>query len=448
MDDQSHARQEAPTIVDALDRPGWAWSAPPEHPEKHLSRLARPLPASISLLLTVAALLITAATFSVDEIVAHADWAGGVRVAGIAALALAGVTFAILIVRLAAGRRAASTIALSLILALLLAGAGVSGLTFADPLHGLQARALEQKGDWPGAIYEYELAGEHAPSAPDIARAYDEWGEQLMRQRHYKDAVSDFIIVLAQFPQSGAAVDRAQTDLFNAYVAWVRAGDPAIPYGEAVAEIVSYRSAPGCDATCQATAQALEPQIRYQYGVQLIAQRQFVAAVEQFEIVQTHFPVSPYSAQSHVGAAQAYWALGQQQLQGSCVDAIPTYQALAKSYGDTPEGKNAKAALAAPQSVTGTISGFTDPTPVVYLSRSLSVGPGFFVASDDYRATVNSRGDFLFTGVAQGGYNLSAASYIAGGAIIYPYWVGPSGNLYFVHVGPLCPTQIGTLAFK
>ena len=417
-------------------------------PAPRPSRLARPIPAGVSLLLAMSTVLIAAVVFSLAEVVAHADWAGGAHAAGLAALALAGVTLAILFVRLVAGRRTRSTVALGAALAIVLTSAGVSGIVLANPLHGIQARALEQKGDWAGAAYEYELAGEHAPAAPDVARVYDEWGEQLAQQQQYKAAVADFTTVVTRFAQSGTPVDRAQNDLFNTYTAWVRSGDPAVSYGDAISVIVSYRSVPSCDESCQYNAQAVEAQARFQYGLQLDAQQRFAAAVEQFDIVQTRFPNSPYASQSYQSAAQAYWGLGQQQIQGTCTDALPTYQTLAKGYGDTPEGQQAKAALAAPQSVSGTITGFTDPTRVVFLSRSVSVGTGYFSASDDYHATVDSRGEFTFSRVAQGSYNLSAASYIAGNVINYPYWVGRSGNLYFVRVGPLCPTQIGALPFQ
>jgi hypothetical protein len=414
-------------------------------PARRQSPLARPFPFWLSLLLIVGTVLVAALVYVADEVVIHGDWSDGARAAGITGFVLAAATLILLLARLAVGRRGASTIALSLLLVVLLVGAGAGGIAFANPLHGLQAQSLERGGDWSGAIYEYELSGEHAPNAPHIARVYDEWGEQSLQQKSYKLAVERFTVVVTQFGQSGAPVARAQTDLFNAYGAWVLTNNPAMPYGDAVADFVAYRSNPQCDATCQTSAQAYEAQGRYQYGTQLLAQQHYSAAVQQFELVQTQFSTSPYAKQAHTGAAQAYFALGQQQLQSACTTAIPTYQTLAKRYADTPEGARAKSALAAPQSVTGSISGFTDPTRIVYLSRSVNLGT--FAFSQDYRTSVDSHGGFTFSGVAQGKYNLSAASYVSGSYIIYPYW-SQGQNLYPIQVGPLCPTQIGQLSFK
>lgn len=429
--------------------PAFASSLPfapslPLRPARY-SRLERAFPFWLSLLLTVGALLVTAAVYVADVAVAHADWSNGARAAGITAFALAGATLLLLVVRLSLGRRATSTILLSLLLAVLLMCGGVGGLAFANPLHSYQAQSLERSGDWSGAIYEYGLTGESAPNAPDIARVYDEWGEQLLQQKSYKPAAMRFMTVITEYGQSGAAVGRAQTDLFNTYLAWVPTNDPTLPYSDAIATIVAYRSGPQCDAACQTNARAVEAQARYQYGSQLLAQHQYTAAIQQLEMVQTQFASSPYAKPAHLAAAQAYYALGQQQLQSACSDAIPTYQKLAKQYADTPEGARAKAALSAPQSVVGNISGFTDPTRIVYLSRS--VNPSAFYFSQDYRTSVDGQGNFTFRGVAQGKYNLSAASYVSGSYIIYPYW-SDGQNLYSVQVGPLCPTQIGRLTFK
>ncbi|HLJ80720.1 MAG TPA: outer membrane protein assembly factor BamD, partial [Ktedonobacterales bacterium] len=226
---------------------------------------------------------------------------------------------------------------------------------------------------------------------------------------------------------------------------WVQANDPSVPYSDAIADFVAYRSNPQCDATCQTSARAVEAQARYLYGTQLLAKQQYSAAIQQLEVVQSQFSDSPYATQAHLAAAQAYLALGQQQLQSACADAVPTYQTLASKYSDTPEGAQAKAALAAPQNVTGNISGFTDPTRTVYLSHSVNLGNFFF--SQDYHSSVDSQGNFTFKNVKQGKYNLSAASYVSGNFIIYPYW-SEGNNLYSVQVGPLCPTDLGQLSFK
>ncbi|MGH2516784.1 MAG: hypothetical protein ACRDHP_14115, partial [Ktedonobacterales bacterium] len=217
--------------------PGWGGSFPPSYsaypgipsqafppsmtlpglqpPSRQRSPLARRFPFWLSLLLTVGTIVAAALVYVGNEVVLHGDWSSGARAAGIAALALAGATLLLLVVRLSMGRRGISTILLSLLLALVLAAGGAGGLAYANPLHGIQAQKLEQSGDWSGAIYEYELGGENAPNAVDVARVYDEWGEQTLQQKDYKSAAARFVMVITQYGQSGAPVDRAQTDLFN-----------------------------------------------------------------------------------------------------------------------------------------------------------------------------------------------------------------------------------------
>jgi len=252
-------------------------------------------------------------------------------------------------------------------------------------------RALERSGQWQGAIREYQLAGEAAPNAPDIARVYDEWGEQSLARGRYEQAAITFQTVITTYPRSGAAGDRAQQDLFETYTTWLRASPETISYPDAIADFVAYRASPSCAAPCQGAARDGEAQARYQFGAQLAGRSQYTNAITQFEIVQAQFPQSPYAKPSHGAAATAYYMLGQQQLQQACSNALPSYQALAKTYGDTPEGRKARAALSAPQRVTGTVTGFPPGAPhLVYLSRSAN--PATFSFSDDYQATIDARG--------------------------------------------------------
>lgn len=450
--------------------PGWGSSLPPTYPGypgspslplspspsmpmsgvwmagQPRSALARAFPFWLSLLLTVSVVLLMALVYVADEVLIHGDWAAGARAAGVAALILAGGTVLLLVVRVSVGRRAMSTVILSLFLAGLLLGAGASGIAFGNPLHSIQAQTLERSGDWSGAIYEYELYGEKAPNAPNIARIYDEWGEHDFQQQSYTSAATHFTTVITLYGQSGGAVDRAQADLFKTYTTWVQANDPSVPYSDAIADMVAYRSGPQCDDACQTASKAVEAQARYQYGIQLLGQQQYSSAIQQLELVQSQFATSPYAQQAHLAAAQAYFALGQQQLQSSCSDAISAYQTLAKKYGDTTEGAKAKAALAAPQSVTGNISNFSDPNRTVYLSRSVNLGT--FSFSQDYHTSVDSHGNFTFHGVTQGKYNLSAASYTSGSYVVYPYWSGNGNDLYSVQVGPLCAPPFLQLSFQ
>lgn len=420
-----------------------SWALPQTKPP---SRLARPFPFWLCVLLFVGAFVLLAFVYSAVEVVAHGDWSDGARAAGLAALVLAGVALIVLAARLVSGRRAFVTITLGLLMTVLLAGAGAGGITFAAPLHGIEARSLEQSGQWPGAIREYQLAGEAAPNAPNIARVYDEWGEQSLASGNFEQATITFGTVVTTYSKSGAGYDRAQQDLFKTYTTWLQSSPQTLSYTDAIADFVAYRALPACDATCQSSAQDAEAHARYLYGTQLAGQQHFNDAIKQFETVQAQFPKSSYAPQAHRAAATAYYSLGQQQLKQTCADAVPTYQALAKKYGDTPEGKKAKSALDAPQRVTGKIINYpSNPVPTVMLSRSAD--PNNFSFSQEYTTTPGSGGAFTFKSVAQGNYNIATLRTTATEEE-ETWYQSSSGNLYTVHVGPLCPINFGTYNYK
>ena len=410
------------------------------------SRLAKPFPFWLSLLLPVGAFVLLAFLYSAVEVVAHGDWSDGARVAGIGGLVLAAVALFVLIIRLIAGRRAFTTIALGVLTAALLAGAGAGGITFSAPLHGIEARSLEQSGQWAGAIREYQLTGETAPNAPDVARVYDEWGEQTLAKGSYEQAAITFETVITTYTQTTAADNRAQQDLFKTYTTWLQANPQGIPYPDAIADFVAYRGLSACDATCRGNSQDAEAQARFLYGSQLASQSQYGDAIKQFETVQAQFPKSAYTPRAHGAAATAYYNLGQQQLKQTCSDAVPTYQTLAKKYGDTPEGRKAKAALAAPQRVTGKIVNYpNNPVPTIMLSRSAD--PANFSFSQDFSTTPGAGGSFTFNNVAQGNYNIATLRTTASQEE-ETWYQDDSGNLYTVHVGPLCPIDFGTYNYK
>lgn len=420
-----------------------SWALPRAKPP---SRLAQPFPLWLCVLLFIGAYVLLAFVYSAVEIVAHGDWSDGARAAGIAALIMAGVALVVLAARLISGRRAISTIALGLLLVAALAGAGTGGITFAAPLHGIEARSLEQSGQWSGAIREYQLAGDAAPNAPNIARVYDEWGEQRLTQRDFEQATVTFSTVITAYPKSSSSYDRAQQDLFKSYTAWLQSSPQTVPYADAIADFVAYRALPTCDATCQSGAQDAEAHARYLYGSQLAGKQRYNDAIKQFETVQVQFPTSAYASQAHSAAATAYYNLGQQQLSQTCADAIPTYQTLAKKYGDTPEGKKAKSALAAPQRVTGKMINYpSNPVPTIMLSRSAD--PNNFSFSQEYTTTPGSGGSFAFKNVAQGNYNIATLRNTSTQEE-ETWYQSSSGNLYTVHVGPLCPTDFGTYNYK
>lgn len=431
------------TPTEPGSRPANSWGQPEQR--SPVRRLAGPFPLWLSTLLFVGAFVLLALLYSIVEVIAHGDWSDGARTAGIAGLALAAVALLVLVARLVSGRRAISTIALGLLMVAILIATGVGGITYAAPLHGIEARSLEQDNQWPGAIREYQLSGETAPSARDIARVYDEWGEQSLARGRYDQAAITFETVVSTYARSGAAYDRAQQDLFKTYSTWLRNSAQTVVYPDAIAAFVAYRTLPACVATCQTTAQDAEAQARFLYGSKLAGQTQYNNAITQFETVQVQFSKSQYAKPAHIAAAKAYDNLGQQQLKQACSDAVPTYQALARKYSDTPEGKKAQAALAAPQRVTGKIINYpNNPLPTILLSRSAD--PNNFSYSKDYSTTPGNGGDFVFNSVAQGNYNIATLRSTASQE--QETWYQNGSNLYTVHVGPLCPTNFGTYNYK
>jgi tetratricopeptide (TPR) repeat protein len=437
---------ESPPWPDAPTLPGMPTLTSRLPAPRPLPRLAQPFSPAVTALLLAALLLVVALSYAGEELLAHGDWSAGVVAAAVACFFLAGATLLATALRSALGRRLAGT-ARSVALIVVLLVAGGAGMVLAGPLHAVQARSLERGGDWTTAIHEYQLAGETAPNAPDVARVYDEWGELYLRQGAYAQAVQRFTVVTTSYTRSGSGYDRAQRDLFATYSAWLRGHVPGVPYGAAISEFVAYRAAPSCDATCQSAAKALEAQARYQYGLQLSGQKLYRQAIQQFEVVQSQLAGSAYAAPAHAAAATAYYALGQQQLVSTCADAIPTFQMLAQRYSDTPEGRQAQAALAAPQRVTGTMVAFpTNPVPTIMLSRHAD--PATFSFSSDYITYPAANGTFVFTGVAQGAYNIATLRSTGNGIEETWYHDSVSGNLYTVHVGPLCPTDFGVYQYK
>lgn len=387
-------------------------------------------------------------TYLVQVTILGGDWSAGALAVGIAALAMALGTLMVWGGRYVRGRKALSTLGLALALAVVLVAGGGLALAEVTPLHAQQGQYFEQQHDWGAAIDEYALAGSDSPGATNIARIYVEWGEQFLAQQHYAQAVVRFEVVLTNYAQSGAPVVQANADLFQAYSAWVKVGGTDIPYANAIATITAYSASPACDATCKVSASATLAEAHYQYGRALVSAHRYADAITQFETVQSKYGSSPYATQAHTAAAQAYLAYGKQLLTASCPLAVPLYQKLASSYGDTAQGKQASAALAAPVTVTGTLTSFpTNPAPSIYLSSSID--PSSYYYSDDYTGKLNaSSGVFTFSQVSQGPYYLNTQR-IDGSAIQYSVFQDKTtGNPYQVQVGPLCTVNVGTLPYS
>jgi hypothetical protein len=419
--------------------PGYEMPVEPEE-----SALARPFTLGTSILLFVGSIAVCLGIAAVLIAAAHADWSAGATAAGITALILAFVSLVVALARILLGRQARLMYALSAAMILALTVAGIGSLGIANPLHTLQARSLEHDGQWADAIREYSYAGQGAPNAPDIARVYDEWGEQLLGQHSYGLAATSFQNVVTQYVQSGDAYDRGRTDLYDTYKQWVVTGGTDVPYPAAIAYFGTYAGASTCDAACQTDAQNVEAQARFQYGTQLAASGDYADAVTQFEALQSRFPQSVYAPQAHAAAAKGYLAEGQAAIKGgTCASALTPYQTLAGKYGDTPEGKQAKSALNAGVDVTGTIGNLpTTPQPTLFLSKHIN--PTSFFFSSEYKTSPGTNGSFTFHGVKPGDYNLASSNDL-GNTINYVWWHDPSNNAYFIHVGQLCPVQVTNL---
>lgn len=436
--------------------------------ERGQSLLADPFPRWFSAGVVAAMAVVLGVVYLAQERALGGDWSAGALAVGIAALLLAALTLAALFVRLGLGRRGASMLALSMALVVVLAGGGTAALAAVTPLHAAQAKQFERNQDWVAAVNEYSLLGEAAPTSPNIARIYDEWGEQLLAQGSYAQAIERFRIVLAEFKQSGAPVDRATTDVYQTYGAWLKAGGSGIPFPEAIAVFAAEQTNAACDATCKTTAAADEAQSHYLYGAQLAKAKTWPDAIAQFELVQLKFASSAFAKQAHTAAATALLAYGSAKLNSGtafynvdytsssatpdCKDALAQYNKLTGSYADTPEGAKATQALAAAGIVTGTLTGFpTNPAPSVYLSRNALPSANYY--SNDYTAaTFDAKtGIFVFKGVAQlgavDGYYLNFF-WQSGLTVEYEINRDTAGNLIVNHVGPLCPVQLGKIPYN
>jgi hypothetical protein len=386
--------------------------------------------------------------FLVQALIVRGDWAESALVAGYTAFGLAAFALVIAGVRFALGRRATIFYALAGLLLVVLLGTGGSSLALAHQLHLLQAQSFEAAGQWNQAATEYALYGERAPHAPNLGRVYLHWGQDLAKRQAWSDAATHLSAALAANPSDTTLATQVNTALYATFAGWMKADAAHVPYPLAIESFTAQRGASSCNAACQTDSATLEAQARYLYGQQLAVAQSYADAAAQFATIEKQFASSAYAAQAHAAAATTYLALGQQQVASkTCVDAVPTYQTLAQSYGDTPEGKQATAALAAPQKVTGKFTGLPAGTPVPRVRLSKFANPAAFVFSDDYATTLDATtGAFTFASVKPGAYNLSTARDL-GFKTDFHYYHGASGDLYSIKVGPLCAMDLGSITY-
>jgi TolA-binding protein len=406
-----------------------------------VKELAQPLPGTTVVGLFFSSLVIVVLAFFLGLVQNQGDWASGATWGGMVALVLGALYLAGTLVRMGLGRRATSSLLLGTAATLVLVTLGGTGLIVSDPLHLIQARAMEASHNYGDAVTEYLLAGRNSPASHDVARAYDEWGESLVQSGLYAAAVDKFAVVINSYPGATAEVQRAWHDLIQTYTTWINGNSTYLPYDAILSDLPTYVRNAGCDPTCLLTLTALEAQAYFQYGVKLAGEQKYGDAITQFETLTAQFSHSPYAPRAHKAAASAYYALGQSQIAGpSCSDAVGTFRTLAKRYADTPEGTRAKAALAAPVRVMGHILDAPVPPPTMYLSRLAN--PPYF--SDNYRATLDGDGQFTFPHVVPATYYLSAI--LPDGTEVWEIEVSTGAPTPLV-IPPLCPLRINSCAW-
>ena len=389
------------------------------------------------------------------------DWADGAVHAAIAATIITLLLICVLTMRLIMGRvaqtsaqRRAQYMSTGLLILVLLLLIG-SALAFQPALHTVQGRSLEQSRQWEQAIIEYQLGGDSAPTSVNIARAYNEWGEDLVQKQHYQQAIDQFEMVLNRYNVTGSQVGRAQNDEINARTTLGKLDQQKQDYNGAVAQFDALLQLKFCDAQCQKDGQALDAAAYYNLAKFQLVNGQYSSAVANFTALQQRFSTSPDYKAAHGDMAKALFGLGNQQISaGNCPAAVPNYQQLAKAFSDTKQGKNAAVALKAPQSVEGR---FTRAVPRGHALAVLTQGLAARAWKDQIYtvlahhppvATILANGTFRFKPLKQGTYDLSWGDIASNGNEKFnTIFIPKSGAYYYVaHVGPLCPFNFGNIA--
>jgi hypothetical protein len=195
-------------------------------------------------------------------LVTGSDWASGAMRVGIVAGILALVVLLVTVVRMLLGITAKTnpkrmiqliSAGLSILLLSLLC---LVGLTQQSAIHSLQAHAWEWQQQWQSSINQYQLAGENVPTSENIARVYNEWGEQFSTQQHYQDALGTFNRVIQTYASARTGVARAQSDTLKAYLAWGQQASQQHDYVAATSHYDALLQLTYCTATCQSHVKA------------------------------------------------------------------------------------------------------------------------------------------------------------------------------------------------
>lgn len=422
--------------------------------------LAKPLPfwlRAVGVVLIVAGLAIV---FIIRQ-AQGSDWADGALAAGIGAAALAGFFLLVTVARLLAGMAAKTNplrvrqlASASVLLGILLVFAG-EGITLQSPVHHLQARTLEGQHQWQRALTEFQLAGQRPPDSRDLARVYDEWGEQFSAASQYVEALARFDTVLQTYHLATAEVQQAQADEIAAYLGWGGQASQQQDFVSATAHYDTLLQLPFCTASCQHKASALDATAYYNLAEKSLTNQDYSAAVNAFQTLQTRFGDAPEAQKIHADFAKALLGVGKQQRQQSpCPDAITTYQNLIKNFADTPEGQQAAIDYNAPEPVSGQFQGllaYLGGAPVAFLVQGLYAGipqdQFFQLVNNAPFALIQSDGTFTFSPQSQGTYDLVWGSVDSAGnaALQFVYNTSTNQLIYVANVGPLCGFSFGTI---
>jgi hypothetical protein len=277
--------------------------------------------------------------------------------------------------------------------------ASLGSLTQQSALHRAQGQFLEDAHLWPGAVVEYRRSGERQGHAPNMARVHLKWGDQLLGQKAYAQAVT--IFGLAQLDDARVTTqEQAERGLYRAYLGWLGANPPDTVWGEIASFLERYMTKKLCDAPCQKTIRPSVALAYYQSGRQ----------IRKTEL---------------------------------CSDAVTLYRRLASDYADTPSGQQAATDLAAPVPFTATIVNLPSNYKGVaaHLSRKVSPDDGATVRSisRDYQAILDANDRATFTNVAAGKYNFSI-DLPRGAPFQFEYWhaLDAPYSPYTEVVAPLC----------
>lgn len=291
------------------------------------------------------------------------DWGIASQRIGLAGAILGSVLLLVFLVIWLAKARPTPVSAGSLGLLLVCVGAG--GILGAAPLHRLQGRWFEGRGQYGLALAAYQAGGDSVAQSQDMARISVEWGEQLSVQQEYGAAIDQIEPVVRLYKGDAALAARARMDLISDYLAWGDQARQHAAFREALTHYQALQQAAYCDVGCQ--------------------------------------------AQVHTHAAQALLGLAQQLTSNKRYDeAVAAYQQLVQRYGDTPEAEEATLALTTPQSLTGHLV-YANKSPAakfeVLLASQWSFNAAtqvFTLLGQRYRVQTDASGLFVLPAVAVG----------------------------------------------